>query len=153
MKVGQIYTRCLAQCAYYIDSHGDAAATHPWREVQPYLYRARPDKVKIKYVFETDFHADFVSGQVDLSNKTEAQVVYGPNAICDFGCISATNGEEFKIGFVTIKVLHTPGYTMESTTFLFRLPPKWPVAESKTAKKAEAILLETDPKYRNFKAR
>jgi hydroxyacylglutathione hydrolase len=120
MKIEQIYTGCLAQGAYYITSNGDAAIIDPLREVQPYLDRAKRDGVAIKYVFETHFHADFVSGHLDLSKKTGAQIVYGPNATCDFDCISATDGQEFSIGDVTIKVLHTPGHTMESTTFLLK---------------------------------
>ena len=120
MKVEQIYTGCLAQGAYYITSNGEAAIIDPLREVQPYLDRATKDGVKIKYIFETHFHADFVSGHVDLSNKTGAAIIYGPNATCEFNCISAKDGEEFKLGDVTIKVLHTPGHTMESTTFLLK---------------------------------
>jgi len=120
MKVEQIYTGCLAQGAYYIISKGEAAIIDPLREVQPYLDRAKRDHVEIKFVFETHFHADFVSGHVDLSKKTGAQIVYGPNAVCGFECLSATDGQEFKIGDVTIVVLHTPGHTMESTTFLLK---------------------------------
>lgn len=120
MKVEQIYTGCLAQGAYYITSNGEAAIIDPLREVGPYLEKARRDGVTIKYVFETHFHADFVSGHVDLSKKTGAPIVYGPNAACEFDCISATDGQEFKVGNVTIKVLHTPGHTMESTTFLLK---------------------------------
>jgi hydroxyacylglutathione hydrolase len=120
MKVEQIYTGCLAQGAYYITSNGEAAIIDPLREVQPYLDRAKRDKVKIKYVFETHFHADFVSGHVDLAKKTGAQIVYGPNAVCGFECLSAADGQEFKVGDVKFKVLHTPGHTMESTTFLLK---------------------------------
>lgn len=118
MKIEQIYTGCLAQGAYYITSNGEAAIIDPLREVQPYLDRAQKDGVKIKYVFETHFHADFVSGHVDLSKKTGAPIVYGPNANPEFKAIIAQDGEEFKLGNVTIKVLHTPGHTMESTCFL-----------------------------------
>ena len=120
MNVEQIYTGCLAQGAYYITSNGEAAIIDPLREVQPYLNRLEKDGVKLKYIFETHFHADFVSGHVDLSRKTNAPIIYGPNATCEFECISAKDGEEFKIGDVTIKVLHTPGHTMESTTFLLK---------------------------------
>jgi glyoxylase-like metal-dependent hydrolase (beta-lactamase superfamily II)/rhodanese-related sulfurtransferase len=120
MKVEQIYTGCLAQGAYYITSEGEAAIIDPLREVQPYLDRAAKDEVKIKYVFETHFHADFVSGHLDLSKKSGAPIVYGPNANPEFDAIIATDGQEFKIGKVTIKVLHTPGHTMESTTYLLR---------------------------------
>jgi len=120
MKVEQIYTGCLAQGAYYITSEGEAAIIDPLREVQPYLDRATKDGVKIKYVFETHFHADFVSGHLDLSKKSGAPIVYGPNANPEFDAIIATDGQEFKIGKITIKVLHTPGHTMESTTYLLR---------------------------------
>jgi glyoxylase-like metal-dependent hydrolase (beta-lactamase superfamily II)/rhodanese-related sulfurtransferase len=118
MKIEQIYTGCLAQGAYYITSNGEAAIIDPLREVQPYLDRATKDGVKIKYVFETHFHADFVSGHLDLSKKTGAPIVYGPNANPEFKAMIAQDGEEFKLGNVTIKVLHTPGHTMESSCFL-----------------------------------
>ena len=120
MNIEQIYTGCLAQGAYYITSNGEAAIIDPLRETAPYMERLQKDNVKLKYIFETHFHADFVSGHVDLSKKTGAPIVYGPNAACEFDCISATDGQEFKIGDVTIKVLHTPGHTMESTTFLLK---------------------------------
>jgi len=120
MKIEQIYTGCLAQGAYYITSNGEAAIIDPLRETKPYMDRLAKDGVKLKYIFETHFHADFVSGHVDLSRKTKASIVYGPNAACEFECISATDGQEFKIGNVTIKVLHTPGHTMESTTYLLK---------------------------------
>ena len=118
MKIEQIYTGCLAQGAYYITSNGEAAIIDPLREIQPYLDRLERDQVKLKYIFETHFHADFVSGHIDLSKETEASIVYGPKAAPEFECIVATDGQEFKIGKITIKVLHTPGHTMESTTFL-----------------------------------
>ena len=120
MKIEQIYTGCLAQGAYYITSNGEAAIIDPLRETKPYMDRLAKDGVKLKYIFETHFHADFVSGHVDLSRKTKASIVYGPNAACEFECISAADGQEFKIGNVTIKVLHTPGHTMESTTYLLK---------------------------------
>ncbi|MFZ9943077.1 MAG: MBL fold metallo-hydrolase [Bacteroidia bacterium] len=120
MKIEQIYTGCLAQGAYYITSNGEAAIIDPLREVQPYLDRAAKDGVKIKYVFETHFHADFVSGHLDLSKKSGAPIVYGPNANPEFDAIIATDRQEFKIGHVTIVALHTPGHTMESTTYLLR---------------------------------
>ena len=120
MQIEQIYTGCLAQGAYYITSNGEAAIIDPLRETQPYINRLQKDDVKLKYIFETHFHADFVSGHVDLSRKTGAPIIYGPNASCEFDCISAKDGEEFKLGNVTIKVLHTPGHTMESTTYLLR---------------------------------
>ena len=120
MKIEQIYTGCLAQGAYYITSNGEAAIIDPLREVQPYIERATKDGVKIKYVFETHFHADFVSGHLDLSQKTGAPIIYGPTANPEFKAIIAHDGEEFKLGNVTIKVLHTPGHTMESTCFLLK---------------------------------
>ena len=120
MKIEQIYTGCLAQGAYYITSNGEAAIIDPLRETAPYMQRLQKDNVKLKYIFETHFHADFVSGHVDLSKKTGAPIIYGPNATCEFDCISAIDGQEFKLGNVTIKVLHTPGHTLESTTFLFK---------------------------------
>src|SRR6186997_3624402 len=118
MKIEQIYTGCLAQGAYYITSGKEAVIIDPLREVQPYIDRAKKDGVKIKYVFETHFHADFVSGHLDLSKKTGAPIVYGPNANPEFESIIATDGQEFNIGNVTIKAMHTPGHTMESTTYL-----------------------------------
>ena len=98
MKVEQIYTGCLAQGAYYIENNGEAAIIDPLREVQPYIEKAKRNNAKIKYVFETHFHADFVSGHLDLSAKTGAPIVYGPNAKCGFDCISATDGQEFPLG-------------------------------------------------------
>ncbi len=118
MKVEQIYTGCLAQGAYYIVSGNEAAIIDPLREVQPYLDRLAKDHVQLKYIFETHFHADFVSGHLDLSKKTGAPVVYGPTAQPAFEAIIAEDGEIFQIGTVQIKVLHTPGHTMESSTFL-----------------------------------
>ena len=118
MKIEQIYTGCLAQGAYYITSNGEAAIIDPLRETQPYTDRLEKDGVKLKYIFETHFHADFVSGHLDLSKKTGASIVYGPNAKPDFEFISAKDNEVFEIGDIKIKVLHTPGHTMESTTFL-----------------------------------
>jgi hydroxyacylglutathione hydrolase len=120
MNVEQIYTGCLAQGAYYITSDGEAAIVDPLREIQPYLDRLERDGVKLKYIFETHFHADFVSGHLDLSKKTGAPIVYGPNAKPEFDFISAIDGQEFKIGKITIKVLHTPGHTMESTSYLMK---------------------------------
>ena len=120
MHIEQIYTGCLAQGAYYITSKGEAAIIDPLREVQPYIDRLEKDGVKLKYIFETHFHADFVSGHIDLAEKTGAAIVYGPNAKPEFEFISAKDNEEFAIGDVFIKVLHTPGHTMESTTFLLK---------------------------------
>ncbi|MDA9555083.1 MBL fold metallo-hydrolase [Pelobium sp.] len=118
MKIEQLYTGCLAEAAYYIESDGEAAIIDPLRETAPYITKAMQNKVKIKYVFETHFHADFVSGHVDLADKTGAQIVYGPTAETAFKSHIAKDGEEFKIGKITIKVLHTPGHTPESTTYL-----------------------------------
>jgi len=120
MNVEQIYTGCLAQGAYYISSNGEAAIIDPLRETEPYIKRLQKDGVKLKYVFETHFHADFVSGHVDLSKKTGAVIVYGPNASPEYEAIVAKDNQIFKIGDVTIKVLHTPGHTMESTTYLLK---------------------------------
>jgi hydroxyacylglutathione hydrolase len=118
MKVEQIYTGCLAQGAYYIISNGEAAIIDPLREVVPYLERLEQDNVRLKYIFETHFHADFVSGHVDLSQKTNAPIVYGPTAKPQFDAIIAEDGQIFEVGNIKIKVLHTPGHTMESSTFL-----------------------------------
>jgi glyoxylase-like metal-dependent hydrolase (beta-lactamase superfamily II)/rhodanese-related sulfurtransferase len=118
MKIEQIYTGCLAQGAYYITSNGEAAIIDPLRETQPYMERLQKDSVKLKYIFETHFHADFVSGHIDLYKKTGAPIVYGPTAKPEFEFISAKDGEVFTVGKVKIKVLHTPGHTMESTCFL-----------------------------------
>lgn len=120
MKVEQIYTGCLAQGAYYIECCDEAVVIDPLREVQPYLDRAEAGGKKIKYIFETHFHADFVSGHVTLSEKTGAPIVYGPNANPRFEAHIARDGEVFKVGKVTLEVLHTPGHTMESTTYLLR---------------------------------
>lgn len=120
MNIEQIYTGCLAQGAYYIESKGEVAIIDPLREVQPYIDRAKRDNAKIKYIFETHFHADFVSGHVTLSKKTDAPIVYGPNANPAFEAIIASDGQEFQVGELTLKVLHTPGHTMESTTYLLR---------------------------------
>ena len=120
MKIEQIYTGCLAQGAYYIESEGEVAIIDPLREVKPYLDRAEKDKASIKYIFETHFHADFVSGHVTLSKESGAPIVFGPNANPSFEAIIAEDGQEFALGNVTIKILHTPGHTMESTTFLLK---------------------------------
>jgi glyoxylase-like metal-dependent hydrolase (beta-lactamase superfamily II)/rhodanese-related sulfurtransferase len=118
MKVEQIYTGCLAQGAYYIESDGEAAIIDPLREVASYIQKAELNGAKIKYVFETHFHADFVSGHLDLAQKTGATIVYGPTAAPSFPFYSAKDGEELSIGKIKIKVLHTPGHTMESTCYL-----------------------------------
>ena len=118
MKIEQIYTGCLAQGAYYIVSGNEAAIIDPLRETKPYIERLEKDHVKLKYIFETHFHADFVSGHLDLSKKTGAPIVYGPTAEPDFEAIIAEDNQVFEIGNIKIKVLHTPGHTMESSTFL-----------------------------------
>lgn len=118
MKIEQLYTGCLAQGAYYIESNGEAAVIDPLREVQGYLDMAEKRNAKIKYIFETHFHADFVSGHVTLSKRSGAPIIYGPNAAPAFECIVAEDGQVFELGNVKIKVLHTPGHTMESTTYL-----------------------------------
>jgi glyoxylase-like metal-dependent hydrolase (beta-lactamase superfamily II)/rhodanese-related sulfurtransferase len=120
MRVEQIYTGCLAQGAYYIESNGEAAIFDPLREVAPYIERAQKDNATIKYIFETHFHADFVSGHITLAEKTGAKIVFGPNAEMKYDAYVAKDNEEFKIGNVTIVVLHTPGHTMESTSYLLR---------------------------------
>ncbi|MCY1661312.1 MBL fold metallo-hydrolase [Chryseobacterium sp. SL1] len=118
MKIEQIYTGCLAQGAYYIISNGEAAIIDPLRETQPYIDRLKKDNVTLKYIFETHFHADFVSGHLDLSRKTSAPIVYGPTAKPEFDAIIAEDNQTFQVGDITIKVLHTPGHTMESSSFL-----------------------------------
>lgn len=118
MIIEQLYTGCLAEAAYYIESDGEIAIIDPLREVDAYIRKADRNKAKIKYVFETHFHADFVSGHVDLAQKTGATIVYGPNAVTDFAAHVAVDGELFKIGKLTIKVIHTPGHTLESSTYL-----------------------------------
>ena len=120
MTIKQIYTGCLSQGAYYIESNGEAAIIDPLREVHFYLERAQLDGAKIKYIFETHFHADFVSGHVTLAKKTGAPIVFGPNATPTFDALIAQDGQEFKVGNITIIAIHTPGHTMESTTYLLR---------------------------------
>lgn len=128
MKIEQIYTGCLAHGAYYIESNGEAAIIDPLRETGPYLERARKDKAQIKYVFETHFHADFVSGHIDLSRKTDATIVYGPTARPGFTAHVAEDGEQFNIGSITITAIHTPGHTMESTCYLLKDEAGKPIA-------------------------
>lgn len=118
MIIEQIYTGCLAQGAYYIESNGEAAIIDPLRETEPYIKRAAKAEASIKYIFETHFHADFVSGHIDLAKKTGAKIVYGPNADTTYEKHTAKDAEEFKVGALTIRVLHTPGHTPESTTYL-----------------------------------
>lgn len=118
MKIEQIYTGCLAQGAYYITSEGEAAIIDPLREVQPYLDRLEKDGARLKYIFETHFHADFVSGHIDLSKKTGAPIIYGPTAQPSFDAVIAEDQQIFPLGKVKIKIIHTPGHTMESACFL-----------------------------------
>lgn len=120
MRIEQIYTGCLAQGAYYIESQGQVAIIDPLREVQSYIDKAAKNGSKIKYIFETHFHADFVSGHVTLAEKTGADIIYGPNASTSFKSIIAEDGQVFQLGDITITALHTPGHTMESTTYLLR---------------------------------
>lgn len=118
MKIEQIYTGCLAEAAYYIESNGEALIIDPLRETKPYIERAAKDGARIKYILETHFHADFVSGHIDLSRKTGAKIVFGPTAAPAYEAYVATDGEILPLGNISIKVLHTPGHTMESTTYL-----------------------------------
>ncbi|WP_334056012.1 MBL fold metallo-hydrolase [Polaribacter sp. P097] len=120
MKIEQIYTGCLAQGAYYIESNGEVAIIDPLREVQNYIDKAQSDNAKIKYIFETHFHADFVSGHVTLAEKTGAKIVYGPTAKTNFDAIIAEDNQVFQLGDITITALHTPGHTMESTCYLLK---------------------------------
>ena len=120
MKIEQIYTGCLSQGAYYIESNGEAAIIDPLREVAPYIEKAKKNNASIKYIFETHFHADFVSGHVTLAKETGATIVYGPQATTGFDALIAKDQQEFKIGAISLTVLHTPGHTMESTTYLLR---------------------------------
>ena len=120
MKVEQIYTGCLSQGSYYIESNGEAVIIDPLREVDQYMEKAKSQNVKIKYVFETHFHADFVSGHLTLSKKSNAPIIFGPNADPEFDAIISKDGQVFNIGDSTITVMHTPGHTMESTTYLLK---------------------------------
>ena len=120
MKIEQIYTKCLAQGAYYIESDGEAAVIDPLRQVSEYIELAKKSNSKIKYVFETHFHADFVSGHLTLAKKTGASIVYGPKAEPEFEAIIAVDNQEFKIGKLTLTAIHTPGHTLESTSFLLK---------------------------------
>ena len=118
MKIEQIYTGCLAEAAYYIESEGEVAIIDPLRETEPYIKKAQNAGHKIKYILETHFHADFVSGHVDLSQKSGAQIIYGPGAKTNYDIYEAKDGETFNLGKVQIRVLHTPGHTLESSTYL-----------------------------------
>ena len=118
MKVEQLFTGCLAEMAYYIESNGEAAIVDPLRETEPYLRMAEADGAKIKYIFLTHFHADFVSGQYDLAQKTGAKIIFGPNATAEYDIYNGSDGEEFPLGDGNITLLHTPGHTMESSSYL-----------------------------------
>jgi hydroxyacylglutathione hydrolase len=118
MYIEQLYTNCLAEAAYYIESEGEAAIIDPLRETEPYLELATKRKAKIKYVFETHFHADFVSGHIDLARKANAPIIYGPLANTHYSVVNAVDGQEFKLGKITLRVLHTPGHTPESSCYL-----------------------------------
>src|SRR6187431_1501846 len=118
MYIEQLYTNCLAEAAYYIESEGEAAIIDPLRETEPYIELAQKRGTVIKYIFETHFHADFVSGHIDLSRKVNAPIVYGPEAETNYKVYNANDGEEFKLGKVRIRVLHTPGHTPESSCYL-----------------------------------
>ena len=120
MKIEQIYTGCLAQGAYYIVSEGEAAIIDPLREIGPYIDRARRDGVQIRYIFETHFHADFVSGHLDLAAATGAPIIYGPSAKTGFESKIATDGQVFPLGKISLQVLHTPGHTLESSCILLK---------------------------------
>ncbi len=128
MRIEQLYTGCLAEAAYYIESNGEAAIIDPLRETQPYLDLLKEDNATLKYIFETHFHADFVSGHLDLARKTGATIVLGPNANPGYEAHIAKDGEEFKIGNVTVVAIHTPGHTPESTTYLLKDESGKPVA-------------------------
>ncbi len=120
MHIEQIYTNCLAQGAYYIHSNGEAAIIDPLRETEPYMDKLRTDEVELKYIFETHFHADFVSGHLSLAKKTGATIVYGPEATTKYDALNAIDGQEFKVGDLTLIALHTPGHTIESTCYLLK---------------------------------
>ena len=128
MYIEQLYTNCLAEAAYYIEDNGEAAIIDPLRETAPYIELAEKRGAKIKYIFETHFHADFVSGHIDLAKKTGATIVYGPNAFADYAIYVAEDGELFKLGNVNIELLHTPGHTTESSCFLLYNEQKQPYA-------------------------
>src|SRR5271155_3829320 len=120
MFIKQLYTGCLSEAAYFIDSEGEAAIVDPLRDIDVYLRLAEERKVKIKYIFETHFHADFVSGHLDLSKATGAPIIYGPKTETNFPIHKATDGELFRIGNINIEVLHTPGHTVESSCYLVK---------------------------------
>ena len=120
MKVEQIYTKCLSQGSYYIESNNEVAIIDPIREIDTYIEKAKKNKSKIKYIFETHIHADFISGHLNLAKKTNAKIIYGPKSETNFEKTIAKDYQEFKIGNVTIVAIHTPGHTIESTRYLLR---------------------------------
>jgi glyoxylase-like metal-dependent hydrolase (beta-lactamase superfamily II) len=120
MFIEQLYTGCLSEAAYYIESEGEAAIIDPLRDIDEYLHLTNERKTKIKYIFETHFHADFVSGHIDLGKVTGAPIVYGPKTETKFPVLVAKDGEKFSIGKITIEVLHTPGHTLESSCYLLK---------------------------------
>jgi len=120
MYIQQLYTGCLSEAAYFIESNGEAAVVDPLRDIEPYIQLAEERQATIKYIFETHFHADFVSGHIDLQKATNATIVYGPNTQANFPVHVAKDGEEFSLGKITIKVLHTPGHTLESSCYLVK---------------------------------
>lgn len=120
MYIEQLYTGCLSEAAYYIESEGEAAIIDPLRDIDEYLHLTNERKTNIKYIFETHFHADFVSGHIDLGKATGAPIVYGPTTVTKFPVHVAKDGEKFSIGKITIEVLHTPGHTLESSCYLLR---------------------------------
>ena len=120
MFIKQLYTNCLSEAAYYIESNGEAAVIDPLRDIEEYEHLAEEREANIKYIFETHFHADFVSGHLDLAKATGAPIVFGPNTETNFPIHLAKDGEVFKLGNITIEVLHTPGHTLESTCYLLR---------------------------------
>ena len=130
MLIKQLYTGCLSEAAYYIESNGEAAIIDPLRDIEDYLQLATERKAKIKYIFETHFHADFVSGHLDLHKATGADIVYGPNTETSFPIHLAKDGEIFRLGDVSIEVLHTPGHTLESSTYLLLDENKKPLCTS-----------------------
>src|SRR5690242_19433779 len=120
MFIKQVYTGCLSEAAYYIESNGEAAIVDPLRDIDVYLQLANERKARIKYIFETHFHADFVSGHIDLAKATGATIVYGPGTQAKFAIHVSADGETFAIGALQLKVLHTPGHTMESSCYLLK---------------------------------
>src|SRR6218665_11873 len=118
MYVEQLYTNCLSEAAYYIESNGEAAIIDPLRDIEVYINLAKERKTVIKYIFETHFHADFVSGHIELARKTGATIVYGPGAKTNYEVYNAKDGESFSVGAISLEVLHTPGHPVESTCYL-----------------------------------